>query len=147
LFSGAHHQFYIWETGFEPGGVWALLGISLYAVHTEIPEAGSGADPALVEVDEYEEKTDFKRTVVSFYSQMRTHRRVLTAARGKIDRNFDLQLTSFSTCTSKHFRSLDEYLQPIQLSSTFISSTQAQDVIRNEYSLYLQTRTLKYAVR
>jgi len=64
--------------------------------------AGSGADPALVDMRKRRILNGF--TVVSFYSQMRTHRRVLTAARGKKDRNFDLQLTSFSTCTSKHFR-------------------------------------------
>lgn len=62
-------------------------------------------------------------TIVNFYSYMRTHRRVLTAANGKKDRNFDLQISSFSASTSKKCKILSDYLQPIELSRSFVLFT------------------------
>lgn len=79
--------------------------------------------------------------IVNFYSHLRTHRRVLAAAHGQKDRSFDLQLSAFSTSTSKQIRSFQEYLQPISLVIPLVPPTQTIELMRNEYQLKCQTRS------
>lgn len=59
-------------------------------------------------------------TIVSFYSQLRVHRRVLAKAQGQKDRSFDLQISAFDESTSKQLRFIREYLSPIVLATPLV---------------------------
>ena len=87
------------------------------------------------------------RVIVNFYFQMRAHRRVLAAAQGQKERNFDLQVEAFEGSFAKPVRALLEYLQPVPSSISLVPPTQAHDILRSEYRVYMQTRALKHAVK
>ena len=64
----------------------------------------------------------------------------------KKKRSFDLQLSTFPLSTCKQLRSLHEYLSPKSQATPLVLPSQTIDILRNEYQIKCQIRTLSRLV-
>ena len=62
-------------------------------------------------------------TIVSFYNQLRLYRTDISACQRVKDRRFERQIQAFEDSTTKEFRSILEYMQPILTAEMLVSCT------------------------
>ena len=80
--------------------------------------------------------------IISYYSYLPTYRKVLTKCQRVKDHRFEEQINAFETAVRGKFRSMNEYLQPIQNAYDLI-----QDIIRSQYRLHVLTSNLLSQIR
>ena len=84
------------------------------------------------------------RVIIDFYTQLRTHRRGLAAAKGEKDHNFGLQLNAFEGAVGRKLRAAEEYMRPVAHVVHMVRSTQTVDILRSAYKIKSQARALIY---
>ena len=85
--------------------------------------------------------------VVGFYSQLRKYRKVISTCQRVKDRRFERQVDAFGSSTTREFRSISEYLQPILTAESLVLSTQTRDILRGQYQLKVKTKEILSRLR